>query len=68
MNCYEATTIMKFLRHSHQNKMNELLKLQFDQNFLKGNEGTSNYWKEFIAKCKNNKTFEESDGMKRKNP
>jgi hypothetical protein len=48
--------------------MNELLKLQFDQNFLKGNEGTSNYWKEFVAKCKNNKTFEESDGMKRKNP
>jgi len=33
MNYYEATTIMKFLRHSHQNKRNELLKLQLDQNF-----------------------------------
>jgi hypothetical protein len=32
MNCYEATTIMKFLRHNHQNKRNESLKLQFDQN------------------------------------
>jgi hypothetical protein len=28
MNWYEATTIMKLLRHSHQNKRNELLKLQ----------------------------------------
>ncbi len=35
MNCYEATTVMKFLRHIHQNKRNELLKLQLDQNFLK---------------------------------